>query len=85
MILYNLRSTPSGYRMVKFDEWLNIESIYNIQYNRGRHYCDCPQGSKSSTCKHRDLIVTFTGHRAVDSGKFYCLETQEWFPPCNPG
>ena len=82
-ILYNMRSTPDGYRMVKWDEWLNIEAIYNITYNRGRHYCDCPQGQKHSTCKHRDLIPVFAGHKAINSGKFYCQETEEWIP-CIP-
>ena len=80
MTLYNMKSTPDGYRMVKFDDYLNVEAVYEILYRRGRFYCDCPQGQKSHTCKHRELITTFTGHRAVNSGKFYCLETANWEP-----
>jgi len=80
MSLYNLKSTPDGYRMVKFDDYLNVESVYNILYRRGRFYCDCPQGGKSPSCRHRDMVPVFTSHRAVDTGKFYCFETAEWLP-----
>jgi hypothetical protein len=83
MTLYNLKSTPDGYRMVKFDSYLNVEAVYEILYRRGRFYCDCPQGAKSSTCKHRDMISMFTGHKAVNSGKFYCQETGAWEPKVN--
>jgi len=79
-MFYNLKNTPDGYRMVKFDRYLNIEAIYQITYRRGRHYCDCPQGQKSSTCKHRDMIPVFAQHKAIDSGKFYCAETKTWEP-----
>jgi hypothetical protein len=80
MNLYNLKKTPDGYRMVKWDQYLNIEGIYNIIYRRGRFYCDCPQGQKHYTCKHRDMIPTFAQHKAIDSGRFYCQETGDWEP-----
>ena len=76
--VYNLKKTPDGYRMVKFDEWLNVEAVYEIQYRRGRFYCDCPQGQKAPTCKHRDMIPVFCSKKAVDKGKFYCADTGEW-------
>jgi len=78
--LYNLKSTPDGYRMVKFDQYLNVEKIYNILYRRGRFYCDCPQGVKGPACRHRDMVPVFTSHKAVNTGKFYCYETEEWLP-----
>jgi hypothetical protein len=76
-----MKSTPDGYRMVKFDDLLNVEAVYNILYRRKRFYCDCPQGMKASTCRHRDMINTFCRHKAVNSGKFYCLEEDRWDPP----
>jgi hypothetical protein len=81
MSLYNLKKTPDGYRMVKFDQNLNIESVYEIQYRRGRFYCDCPAGGKSSTCRHREMIQEFTRHRAVNSGKFFDFENRTWVAP----
>ena len=77
---YNCISTPDGYRMAKFDDWWFVDQVYNITYRRGRFYCDCPQGSKAPTCRHRVMVHIFCRHRAVNSGKFYCFETQEWFP-----
>ena len=75
-----MRHTPDGYRMVKWDQYLNIEGIYNITYRRGRHYCDCPQGQKSHTCKHREMIPMFARTKNIDSGRFYCQETGDWEP-----
>jgi hypothetical protein len=66
--------------MVKFDQYLNVEAVYEIQYRRGRFYCDCPQGSKSHTCKHREMVPMFANHKAVNSGRFYCQETGDWEP-----
>lgn len=76
--LYNLKTMPGGYRMVKFDKHLEIEAVYEIQHRRGRFYCECPQGAKSSTCKHREMIPIFARKRAVNTGRFYCHDTGEW-------
>jgi hypothetical protein len=81
MALYNLKSTPDGYRMVKFDNGLDVVSIYNIQHIRGRFYCDCPAGGKSSTCRHREMISEFTRHKAVNSSRFYDFENKAWIKP----
>jgi hypothetical protein len=83
--MYNLKSTPDGYRMVKFDQDINVEAVYEITYRRGRFYCDCPQGGKSPTCRHRDMIPVFTSHKAVNTGKFYDYENDKWLPPINNG
>jgi len=80
MSVYNLKRLPNGYRMVKFDDYLNVESVYTILHRRGHLYCDCPQGMKSSTCRHRDMIPVFKAKRAIDTGEFYCYETQTWEP-----
>lgn len=77
---YNLKSTLDGYRMVKFDYLFNVEAVYNILYRRGRFYCDCPQGGKAPTCRHRDMVPIFNQHKAVNSGKFYCYEDKTWIP-----
>ena len=80
MSWYNMRLTPDGYRVVKFDNLFWVEQIYNIAYRRGRFYCDCPQGMKAHTCRHRDMVPIFNQHKAVDSGKFYDYDNQEWHP-----
>jgi hypothetical protein len=77
---YNMIKTPDGYRMVKFDDWWFVNQVYNITYRRGRFYCDCPQGGRAPTCRHRDMVPIFCQHKAVNSGKFYCYDTGEWFP-----
>jgi hypothetical protein len=80
VMYYNLISTPDGYRMAKFDDLMNVEAVYNILYKRGRFYCDCPQGMKAPTCRHRDMVPIFCRHKAVNSGKFYCFEDDTWYP-----
>jgi hypothetical protein len=85
VVYYNLKSTPDGYRMVKFDDLWFVESVYNIQYHRGRFYCDCPQGSKAPTCRHRDMVPTFCRHKAVDTGKFFCYDEDQWYPAIDMG
>ena len=76
---YNLRKTSSGHRMVKFDDLLNVEAIYNIAFVHGHHNCECFAANRAS-CRHRDMIPAFYAHKAVDNGKFYCYETGEWLP-----
>jgi hypothetical protein len=78
--VYNLKRTPGGYRMVKFDFLLNVQEVYNIRYSRGRLHCECFAANKP-TCRHRDMIPLFVTKRAVDSLKFYCYETQQWWQP----
>ena len=74
---YNLIKTPDGYRMVKFDDLWNVDSVYNISYRRGHFFCDCMAGNKPD-CRHRQMVPIFCKHRAVNSGKFYCFDTGEW-------
>ncbi|HEY1249105.1 MAG TPA: hypothetical protein VGE97_08970 [Nitrososphaera sp.] len=81
MDLYNCISTPDGYRIVKFNDLMWVESVYYITYKRGRFYCPCEQGRKNPNCRHRDMIPIFNTHKAVNSGKFYCYEEDKWFPP----
>ena len=77
---YNLKRTPEGYRMVKFDSLYNVEAVYYIRSSRGKFYCDCP-AYKHETCKHRSMIPLFIENNGVDTGKFLCFDTGEWFPP----
>lgn len=76
---YNLIKTPDGYRMVKFDDLWNVDSVYNISYRRGHFFCDCMAGNKPD-CRHRQMVPIFCTHKAVNSGKFYCYDTKEWLP-----
>jgi len=81
MELYNCISTPDGYRMCKFDNLLNVERVYFINYRRGKFYCPCEQGRKNPNCRHREMIPVFCSARAVNTGKFYCYEDESWHPP----
>jgi hypothetical protein len=77
---YTLRKIPDGYRIAKFDQFFDVEAVHEMHYFRGKFSCDCPQGGKSHTCRHREMIPIFNRHKAVDTGKFYHYENNEWFP-----
>jgi len=75
---YNLKNTPDGYRMAKFDFLFNVDAVYEIQHRRGRLYCDCEQGRKSPTCRHRTMVSIFCSRGVVDHYAFYNYDTGEW-------
>lgn len=81
MTLYNLRRTGPGYTMVKWDNLLNIEAIYELSpLDGGRLACNCPAGPRP-TCKHRKMVPLFIAHHAVDTQRFYDYEHQFWQEP----
>ena len=77
--LYNCRTIPHGYRMVKFDQLLNVESTYDMPLFNGHIGCSCFQASRP-TCRHRDMIERFITAQAIDTGRFYDYDGQQWLP-----
>ncbi len=78
--LYGLRTTPQGYRIVKFDEDFNAIAIYEMKLWRGRVDCACFQANKS-TCRHREMVTLFNQHNRADKGWFYRYDTGKWLSP----
>ena len=77
MTFYNLRSNPPGdlpYQIIKFDDALNPESVYNV----GKTVCECPAGVRL-TCRHRQMLPKLI--ERVDTAWFLCFETMEWEDP----
>ena len=79
MSLYNVRAFAQGYRMVKFDDHLNPESIYWLTQRGNRFNCECFQANKPS-CRHRDMMAIFLASKAVNSGRFYDYDNARWLP-----
>ena len=78
MTIYNMKSNGiDSYRLVKFDNSLNVEAVYNLMFYRGRWRCDCP-ASNRSTCKHREMAPKFIIARKVNKDYFYDYEKGEW-------
>lgn len=77
--LYSVRSTPRGYRMVKFDSLLNVQAVYEMRRYGLRVGCACFQANKD-TCRHRAMVALFVEKKAVDSGRFYDYEQGKWLP-----
>lgn len=80
--LYGFRTIPKGYRIVKFDEWLEVqpESIYELTVRRGWVHCPCHQGNKE-TCRHREMLKLFIQMNRVDKGWFYEYSASKWIAP----
>lgn len=74
MILYNLKTDKSKYRITKFNDELEPESVYLVDHE----VCECPAGVRD-TCRHRKMLPAMI--ERVDTAWFYCFDTQEWFDP----
>lgn len=79
--LYAVRSCPTGYRMMKFDDLLNLEVIYNLRHTRQLLYCDCPGFQKNYGCKHIQIVNLFISHERMDKGWFYDHDNGKWEKP----
>jgi hypothetical protein len=77
--LYNCRTIPTGYRMVKFDEHLNVEATYDMRLWHGHIGCSCFQASRP-TCRHRDMAERFIAAGAINTGRFWNYDEQQWLP-----
>ena len=78
MALYNLRTDPSGYRITKFTDDLEVESSYLMALgdDPSGYLCGCPASARPS-CRHRDMIHTFLARPdTIDSN---------WMLDFNPG
>lgn len=79
---YGCRRIAGGYRIVNFDEDLNVMRIYHVLGNIGNHMnCNCPQGSRTNMCKHPTIVLLFEQHNRVDQGFFLDYENMKWHLP----
>lgn len=79
--LYAMRSAgPSTLAIAKFDDDFNVAETYTIEIHGSRMSCSCPAGVRPS-CRHRNMVGTFTLANAINSDNFYCYETQLWYRP----
>lgn len=68
------------YRMVKWSDDLEIESIYHLQRGwRGRYNCDCFAGRKE-TCRHREMLNWYQVRNTIPGGYFVDYEGRSWIP-----
>jgi hypothetical protein len=79
MTIYSVKSTPQGYRMVKFDADLNVEAVYEMRQTRRTVHCPCFRGNGAS-CRHREMLQLFLAQKAVNTGKFYDYDGKRWLP-----
>lgn len=76
--IYNVKTIPKGYRIVKYDHLLNIERTYEIHRNaRGDLKCFCAAGEKP-TCRHRDMLFIFLRRDKVNTHWFLNYTTGLW-------
>ncbi len=73
MSLYNLRSTPHGYQITKFDSDFNVESSYTLSHDFKT--CDCPAGQRPF-CRHRKMGPLLKPN--VDTEMFYDYDNNRW-------
>lgn len=83
--VYSIRTIPTGWRIVKFDNLLNVSAIYYITGNLwGTKYCSCwrKYGPNNTVhCKHKAMLLEFWRVRNIDNGWFYDYENSKWHPP----
>ena len=81
MELYNCKTTPEPnvYTITKFDGDLQVLSTYLVS----KKTCACPRGTHS-TCRHRQMLPSFTAKEHVDDGWFLDYHTRIWHAPVEP-
>lgn len=77
--LYTVRSLPNGFRMVKFDDLLNVLAVYELKQRRVVH-CECFRAN-THTCRHREMLEMFKVKKRVNKGWFYNYTTGKWVAP----
>ena len=75
--LYNLKSTPRGWRITKFDDSLNPDTTYEMHYVDKVLHCSCPQMAKP-TCRHRKMFPEFQLKARIDTNWFLDFDTKLW-------
>ena len=67
-----------NYRITKFNEDLNVESSYNMDYfpssNGGYYDCKCP--ASKFDCRHKGIMKHIVEAKKVDAPEFFCFETR---------
>lgn len=76
--IYNLRTSPSGFTVTKFNDDFNVESCYEMTISDGQLRCGCPAGARP-TCRHRQMFAQL--RTRVDSAWFLDFDTREWVDP----
>ena len=74
---YNLRTTPKGWQVTKFDEDFNVESSYEMTQDSELR-CGCPAGARPK-CRHRDMFPFLLPK--VDTAWFLDHNTYQWVDP----
>lgn len=85
-MIYNLKSSASGFVLGKFDEDLNLLAAYNLTKSGGGYSCDCPASARTvklKPCKHQRMLRVMVG--AVNLPRFYDPETGNWSEPIGQG
>lgn len=78
--LHSLQSDGArpNYRITKFDEDLNVESSYMMNYmpssNGGYYDCQCP--ASKFDCRHKAIQKEIEMADKVDSEQYFCFETR---------
>jgi len=79
--LYTVRRIDTWhYRIVKFDDALNVRAVYTIVKTSHNTYCDCP-ASSYTRCKHHGILANFIQLDRYSKGWFYCDDMSTWQPP----
>lgn len=74
---YAVHAIKHGYRMVKFVED-EPAGFYDMVYHLPIGWrCNCP--SEKLICKHLIMLGLFKKLFAVDTGRQYCPEYDEWY------
>lgn len=76
--VYNIKSTPNGWQVNKFDDDFNLESSYEMTQSDGQTRCGCPAGARP-TCRHRQMFPMLS--LRVDSPWFLDFDTRQWVDP----
>jgi len=79
--MYNCKRIPTGWRIIKWSDDLEVEASYELELVRGWSYrCQCFQGNKPS-CRHRVMLEAFIKYKALDSNLFYDYDGGKWVTP----
>jgi hypothetical protein len=78
--LYQIRTVGEGYRIIVFDDGLNVLRYYHMHRTRDGWSCGCPQ-QQMSTCRHRIMLWKFQQAKRIDTGWFYDYDAEAWKPP----
>lgn len=82
MSLYQIKTEGSLFRIVKFDNHWEVQTINHVYYSKRKWHCTCQRGSFPN-CRHRIMQQIFMRDNKIDSGWFYDWEQHIWLRPVN--